>query len=276
MNERTRLTTSELTTIINQQRVTFRTNINNQDIKYPILKEPVQKLLSTGFTRIMNYRYDEVPLDVESIYYNILENIPSNESTKRYALVIADTHSELKYIQTIIEVANQLGIQHIFHAGDVVNEQALSEFRNFKGRLSLSFGNHDKTFVKKKDLNRICNKFKFIHKCDYVRLIAGQKTIVITHGNDTKLVNELIYDHDFDFLIVGHYHRRMLLHNRVTNKYVINPGGFNSNPLPSDPINNIPSFVLLPLNVNSPHHIIFYHITHHQKKKRKQELPKRI
>jgi putative phosphoesterase len=256
----------------------FPQTINNPYVdNNPILKEPVQKLLATGFTRIVNYRFEEVQLDVESIYYNILENIPPGESTKKYALVIADTHNDYRYVQAIIEVANRLGIQNMFHAGDIVNEQCLTEFHNFRGKFAVSYGNHDKTFTKKRELNRLCNKYKFTHRCDYVKLNTNHKSIVLTHGNDTKLLNELIYDHDFDFLIVGHYHRRLLLHNQITNKYVINPGGFNHNPLPSVPIYNIPSFVLLPLNVNNPHDIIFYHIIqqkNHWKKKSKNKGPK--
>lgn len=233
---------------------------------YPVLKAPVQKLLATGFNRIVNYRYEEVELDAESIYYNIMGNIPSDDSIKKYALVVADTHDDMRYIQTIIEVGNRLGIKNIFHAGDVVNEQSLAEFKNFKGKFSVSFGNHDKMFEKKKDLNRICNKFKFNHECSFVRLSASRKSIILTHGNDAKLLNQLIFDHDFNFLVIGHYHRRLLLYNPKSNKYVLNPGAFNSDPLDVDPINNIPSFVLLPVGTNNPYNIIFYHIISHQKK----------
>lgn len=240
--------------------------------RYPTLKAPVQKLLATGFNRIVNYRYEEVELDADSIYYNIMGNIPSEDSIKKYALVIADTHDDTRYIQTIVEVGNKLGIKNIFHAGDVVNDQALAEFRNFHGKFSVSFGNHDKMFEKKKELNRICNKFKFNHECSHIRLISNRKTIVLTHGNDPKLINELIYDHDFNFLIIGHYHRRVLLHNPVSNKYVINPGAFNNEPLPTEPINNIPSFVLLPIHTNNPYDIIFYHIISHQKKNKTQKV----
>lgn len=238
----------------------------------PVLKRPVEKLLATGFTRINNYCRERVELDVESIYYSILENIPPTETTKRYALVIADTHNNIKYIQTIVDVANRLGIQNIFHAGDVVNQHALSEFHHFNGKFSLSFGNHDKAFTGKKELNRICNKYRFNHRCDFVRLTNNKKSIILTHGNDTKLLEQLIFDHNFDFLIVGHYHRRLLLHNIATNKYVINPGAFNDNPLPSNMQENIPSFVLLPLTVNRPSDIIFYHII--DSKKRKRHVPK--
>lgn len=247
------------------------TKIINSDYAqtYPTLKQPVQKLLATGFNRIINYRYEEVELDAESIYYNVMGNIPSNDSIKKYAIVISDTHDDMKYIQTIIETANRLGIRNIFHAGDVVNDQALAEFRNFRGKFSVSFGNHDKTSEKKKELNRICNKFKFNHECGHIRLISNHKTVVLTHGNDPKLINELIFDHDFNFLIIGHYHRRILLHNPTTNKYVINPGAFNNEPLPIEPINNIPSFVLLPIHTNNPHDIIFYHIISHQLQQKK-------
>jgi len=247
------------------------TEIINSDYAetYPVLKQPVQKLLATGFNRIINYRYEEVELDAESIYYNIMGNIPSTDSIKKYALVIADTHDDIKYIETIIDVGNRLGIKNMFHAGDIVDEHSLSRFRTFHGKFSLAFGNHDKLSVKKKDLNRICNKFKFNHECSFVRIKANGKVIVLTHGNDIKLLNELIYDHDFDFLILGHYHRRFLLHNPVSNKFVINPGAFNNEPLPVDILNNIPSFVLLPLHTNNPFNIIYYHIISHQQKKKK-------
>jgi putative phosphoesterase len=256
------------------------TSVNDQTINtcnvtsYPILKKPVEKLLATGFTRITNYCREKVELDVESIYYSILENIPTNQPTKKYALVIADTHNNIRYIQTIIEVANRLGIQNMFHAGDVVNQHSLLEFQHFRGKFSLSFGNHDKAFTGKKELNRICNKYKFNHRCDYVRLTNNKKSIILTHGNDTKLLEDLIYDHNFDFLIVGHYHRRLLLHNESTNKYVINPGAFNDNPLPSNQADNIPSFVLLPLSVNKPSDIIFYHIVDKTKKRKQKYIQK--
>lgn len=243
------------------------------DVEYPVLKKPVEKLLSTGFNRIHNYMRERVDLDVESLYYSILENIPTKEPTKRYMLVISDTHNNIRYIQTIIEVANRLGIKHILHGGDVVNQEALSEFHNFKGKLSVVFGNHDKVFTGKKELNRICNKYRFNHRNDFIRINIGNKTIVMTHGNDTKLLENLIYDHDFDFLVLGHYHRRLLLHNPATNKYVINPGAFNDNPLPSNYQENIPSFALLPLNTNNPSDIIFYHIKT-EKNRKKQRKPK--
>lgn len=226
----------------------------------PVLRRPVEKLLATGFARIENYRHEDIELDVESIYYSVLENIPSGETTKRYALVISDTHNSIKYIQTIVEVANRLGIHNIFHAGDVVNQHALSEFHHFKGRFNLSLGNHDKTFTGKKELTRICDRYGFNYRCDFIRIANSKRSIILTHGNDTRLVEELILDHDFDFMIVGHYHRRLLLHNRSTNKYVINPGAFNNNPLPYRSQENIPSFVLLPLTVNKPSDIIFYQI----------------
>ena len=250
----------------------FNQTINTEiDIEYPILRKPVEKLLSTGFNRIQNYVRERVELDVESLYYSILENIPTKEPTRRYMIVISDTHNNLKYIQTIIEVANRLGIKNILHGGDIVNQESLSEFSNFRGKLSVVFGNHDKVFTGKKELNRICNKYRFNHRNDFMRINIGSKTVVMTHGNDTKLLDELIYDHDFDYLILGHYHRRLLLHNPTANKYVINPGAFNDNPLPSNYQENVPSFALLPLNTNSPSDITFYHIKKKNSKKKERK-----
>src|SRR5580765_1887330 len=137
--------------IINDNDDLIRDNTENNIT----LKKPVQKLLSSGFSIINNYNYCNVELDAESIYYSIIENIRANESINKYVLVIADTHNSEHFIDVIIDVANRLGIKNILHAGDIVTDRTLTKFNQYRGKLSVTFGNHDKQIADKKQLNRI-------------------------------------------------------------------------------------------------------------------------
>lgn len=216
-------------------------------------------LLDNGYEAIKDFRKETVSLDVDGIVDNILYNIPEGEK-KKYSILVSDTHNNLLYIKSLIQVANKSGIKHIMHCGDIVSDEALECFSKFKGKFYVVYGNHDLVFTHKYKLNRVSEHHGFMYNDKFTTINHMNKQIILTHGNYPQIIIDLIQKDEFDFMLIGHYHQRLLYWKRETNKYVINPGAFTNNKMHIDLQHNIPSFVLFPINPNSPNDIIFYQI----------------
>lgn len=216
-------------------------------------------LRDNGYEDILDYRKETISLDVDGIVDSILYNIPEGEK-KKYSILVSDTHDNKLYINALIQIANKVGIRHVIHCGDIVSEESLESFSALKGKFHVVYGNHDMLFTHKYKLNRVSEHHNFSHGDTHVVLNHMNKKIIVTHGHNTSILMSIIEEGDFDLLFLGHYHMRMLYWNRNSNKYMINPGCFTNNKLMIEKQDNLPSFVLFPIEPNNPADIIFYQI----------------
>ena len=177
---------------------------------------------------------------------------------KHYVILIGDTHDDSSFIHNLIHAANRAKIKTIIHTGDIVHAGTLEKFKEFNGMVYGVLGNHDKRLGDHAQFVDVIKRHAFSFRYDVLRLSKVKKKILVTHGDNKKLLNRL-YDHEkFHYLMYGHFHRKILLYNKLTNQFIINPGAYSSDPLPSDENDNRPSFAIVPIISDDPRNVVFF------------------
>ncbi len=131
--------------------------------------------------------------------------------------IVGDTHNNLKNIAEICNIFNSKKVNLVIHTGDVTLPKSLNSFKSLNMKLIGVFGNNDQ--AEKKDLLRVCNKFKCeFHDEPHFLILKGKK-ISILH-------DPLIIDKDIlkksDFIFHGHTHR--FRNEKIDKTCIFNPG----------------------------------------------------
>ena len=74
--------------------------------------------------------------------------------------VVSDTHNNLKNIETIINIFNEIKVPIVFHTGDISNANALERFSKLNSKLIGVYGNNDRNELGLKEVVQK-NKFQF-------------------------------------------------------------------------------------------------------------------
>ncbi len=141
--------------------------------------------------------------------------------------IISDTHDNLIKIREAVNKLNELNVELVLHAGDFVSPFTIKEFQKLKSKMITVFGNNDgdKNLLTQKliQINAIVNNYFAVLNLD------GLKAF-LTHGNDERVINDIIKANLFDLLIRGHTHKKEVRKEGKT--LIINPGevcGYLSN-----------------------------------------------
>lgn len=132
--------------------------------------------------------------------------------------VVSDTHNNLKNIDKIISLFNEIGVESVFHTGDIANSTSLEKFSRLNCKLYGVYGNNDRSET---DLDVVVKRNNFLFSNPPVKITKGDRSIVIFHEPD--LVEEFLLDNsNIDLVLHGHTHR---YRNEVFKEtHIFNPG----------------------------------------------------
>jgi len=131
--------------------------------------------------------------------------------------LMSDTHNNRPGVRYALDIFDALGIEVIFHAGDLISAQILEEFSDFS--LFLCFGNGDDPLMIASKAGSVSEKFLCDEMLDLN--LAGKRVFMI-HGDYKTELEKRIASGDYDYVIHGHTHRYR--DERVGSTRVINPG----------------------------------------------------
>ena len=114
--------------------------------------------------------------------------------------VVSDTHNNLKNIEIIINLFNDLDVPIVIHTGDISNANTLEKFSRLNSELIGVYGNNDRNEPRLKEVAQR-NNFKFQEPPRRLSLL--DREIVIFHEPDNidrflsenKLINVVLYGH---------------------------------------------------------------------------------
>ena len=114
--------------------------------------------------------------------------------------VVSDTHNNLKNIEIIINLFNDIKVPIVIHTGDIANAYSLKQFSKLNSELIGVYGNNDRNELGIKEV-AIKNNFKFQEPPSRLSLL--DREIVIFHEpenidqflSENKLINVVLYGH---------------------------------------------------------------------------------
>ena len=131
--------------------------------------------------------------------------------------IISDTHDHHQNVLKAIEIFNTLGVEYVFHAGDMVSPFTAKAFAEVKGaKLIAVFGNCD---GEKRYLKSTIEEIGGEH---YGQIYKGQiadKRIFMTHKHSNLEQGD---GSKYDLVIYGHTHKQDI--RKVEQTLIINPG----------------------------------------------------
>lgn len=133
--------------------------------------------------------------------------------------VLADSHDRLEAISLAVAKFNREGVQHVFHAGDVISPFTTLSFKPLKAQLHLVWGNNDG------DKFLLRDKFGGIKASIHGTLMKTElygRRIAMNHGTYEAIVRNLIDTGEYDLVITGHTHKPEIIWEGKT--LVVNPG----------------------------------------------------
>ena len=114
--------------------------------------------------------------------------------------VVSDTHNNLKNIEIIINLFNEIKVPIVIHTGDISNANTLEQFSKLNSKLIGVYGNNDRNEL---GLEEVAQKNKFQFQDPPRKLSLLDKEIVIFHEPDkidqflseNKLIDVVLYGH---------------------------------------------------------------------------------
>ena len=117
--------------------------------------------------------------------------------------VVSDTHNNLKNIEIIINLFNEIKVPIVIHTGDISNANTLEQFSKLNSKLIGVYGNNDRNEL---GLEEVAQKNKFQFQDPPRKLSLLDKEIVIFHEPD-KIDQFLSQNKLIDVVLYGHTHR---------------------------------------------------------------------
>lgn len=133
--------------------------------------------------------------------------------------VLSDSHDRLDSIKLAIDVCNKNGVEHVFHAGDIISPFTSSYFKLLNSKLHIVWGNNDG------DKNILTKKFTEIDASvygDFMNIVIENRKIAMIHGTDEAIVKALVKCGDYQLVIRGHTHKPGIIRDDKT--LLLNPG----------------------------------------------------
>ena len=117
--------------------------------------------------------------------------------------VVSDTHNNLKNIEIIINLFNEIKVPIVIHTGDITNANTLEQFSKLNSKLIGVYGNNDRNEL---GLEEVAQKNKFQFQDPPKKISLLDKEIVIFHEPD-KIDQFLSQNKLIDVVLYGHTHR---------------------------------------------------------------------
>lgn len=134
--------------------------------------------------------------------------------------ILSDTHDRIEATLAGMKLLQDGGAEFYIHCGDVGGEQIIDQLAGMKS--ALVWGNND---WDRRELTRYAEALgiQAFQSCGELEL--GGKFFAVTHGDDARLVRQIVEQQKHDYLLLGHSHVRT--DQRVGKIRIINPGALH-------------------------------------------------
>lgn len=129
---------------------------------------------------------------------------------------MSDSHDNLKAINRAVNEFNQVGVDLVVHAGDLISPFTAREFNKLQAPLEAVFGNND---GERHGLKTAYSELTVL--CDFKEIKFNGREIALIHGTEEPLVEALTLSGKYDIVIRGHTHQMKITEGPTM---VINPG----------------------------------------------------
>lgn len=132
--------------------------------------------------------------------------------------VISDTHNANYETEEVLKFIASQNVEMIIHCGDVSTVETMELFKNFC--VCLAYGNNDFDQIGLEMTVRECRPGSSADR--WYKGVLDGKLVAAVHEEHSALFSGLLDSGQFDYIFVGHTHRKS---DRMTGKTrVINPG----------------------------------------------------
>ncbi len=133
--------------------------------------------------------------------------------------VVSDTHSKHATILQVLALIEEAGVTQILHCGDLEDADAV---RHFPRGTHFVHGNCDR---ERSLIARTVETIGGVLDPNFAHLELAGKTLAVTHGDDGRLLQDLIASQAYDYIFHGHTH--VPRDERIGKTRVINPGALH-------------------------------------------------
>jgi putative phosphoesterase len=134
--------------------------------------------------------------------------------------ILSDTHGDADIAHVAVRALLDRGAEYLVHCGDVGSTDVLDALAGHPAMFV--FGNTD---FDTQVLTKYAGIIGIACGNTYGKLAFAGKTAVVTHGDDSRLVKQVIADQLVDYLFLGHTHQK--LDRREGKVRIINPGALH-------------------------------------------------
>ena len=134
--------------------------------------------------------------------------------------IISDTHSRHATVETALALLQARNVNYLIHCGDIEDAETVWLFQGFT--VHFVFGNCDHERVELRQA--IYGIGATLHE-GYGCLELDGKKLAFTHGDDHRLLHDLLQSESFDYLFHGHTHQAVDKRQGATR--IINPGALH-------------------------------------------------
>jgi putative phosphoesterase len=158
--------------------------------------------------------------------------------------ILSDTHDRLDAMKAGMKLLKEHGAEFFIHCGDIGSEQIIDCLAGEKSIFVLGNTDFDRA-----DLARYAAEIGVDCRNDWGEIKLSGKKIVVTHGDDSKLLRNALALQDLDYLLHGHTH--IATDERHGKLRIINPGALHRASVKSVAILNLEtdSLEFFPLNI---------------------------
>jgi len=140
--------------------------------------------------------------------------------------VISNSHGRADAASAAVDLFAASGVQSIIHCGDVGGRHVLDVIARVGGLFVWGDRDHDRTGLMRYSYNLNLKCLGIMGEIE-----TPEKRIVITHGDDKKLLHQLLKEQQYDYLLCGH---ALAAEDHIVGRTrVLNPGPLFGGPASS-------------------------------------------
>ncbi len=134
--------------------------------------------------------------------------------------IVSDSHGKVDVLRRALSMLAERGAEAIVHCGDIGSDECITALGETNLPTYAVAGNMDRHTRR---LKSQADRDKVHFSPDTVLMpLGGDKYLVATHGNDLRIMTELLADGGFPYLCHGHTHQPR--DEKIGPTRVINPG----------------------------------------------------
>jgi len=133
--------------------------------------------------------------------------------------LVSDTHDNLTMIEKAVSFFNSRNVSIVLHAGDVISPFTAKRFKECRAKLTLVYGNNDGD---RSNLQKAYSEIGAQFYWPAAMLELDSRKMLVLHGEDLKLVEEIAGKNMFDLIVSGHTHEPNL--RKIGGTLWVNPG----------------------------------------------------